>query len=61
MLVRLSVPACGCAVQGGAAYESFLRETFLWDRVTSIEEHLSRRPDIMTTLPPPSVANRYTG
>jgi hypothetical protein len=47
--------------QGAGAHESFVRETFLADRKTTVEAHLRRRPDIMTTLPPPSVANRYTG
>lgn len=47
--------------QGPEAHASFLWETFLADRVTTIEAHLKARPDIMTTLPPPSVANRYTG
>lgn len=47
--------------QGGAAHVSFVQETFLADRVTTIEAHLEARPDIMLTEPPPSVANRYTG
>lgn len=51
---------CG-TTQGGLAYESFLKETFLADRTTTIEQHLLEYPEVMTTLPPPSVANRYTG
>lgn len=47
--------------QGEAAYASFVQETFLADRVTTIEAHLAARPDIMSTIPPASVANRYTG
>lgn len=49
------------AKQGPEAHASFLEETFLADRKTTIASHLRRRPDIMKTLPPPSVANRYTG
>lgn len=47
--------------QDGPAFRSFLRETFLADRKTTIEEHLARRPDILQTKPPPSVSGRYSG
>ena len=47
--------------QGGHAYESFLTETYLADRRTTIKEHLAARPEIMLMEPPPSVAGRYSG
>lgn len=45
----------------GVAYQSFVQETFLADRKTTIEEHLARRPDIMLMEPPASVLGRYSG
>ncbi|GAB5033971.1 Hypothetical protein NocV09_01600860 [Nannochloropsis oceanica] len=45
----------------GLAYQSFVKETFLADRKTTIEEHLIRRPDIMLMEPPASVLGRYSG
>jgi len=46
---------------GPVAFGSFLDDTFLADRKTSIREYLKSRPDIMTTLPPPSLTERYNG
>lgn len=47
--------------QGEEAHRSFLQETYLSDRKTTIEEYLAMRPDIMLMEPPPSVIGRYSG
>ena len=54
---------CVLAAQrlGPEATASFLDETFLADRATSVRTYLKANPDIMTELPPPSVAARYGG
>ncbi|CAK0798866.1 unnamed protein product [Prorocentrum cordatum] len=54
---------CVLAAQkaGTAALESFLDDTFLADRTTTIRAYLASRPDIMETLPPPSLLERYNG
>ena len=44
-----------------AAHASFLDETVLCDRVTTIREYLARHPEVMTTLPPESLRERYSG
>ena len=44
-----------------AAHASFLDQTFLADRRTTIREHLARDPSIMQELPPESLAVRYGG
>ena len=46
---------------GQEAEASFLDDTFLADRATSVRAYLKANPDIMTELPPPSVARRYSG
>ena len=46
---------------GPEAYDSFLDYTFLADRQTSIRSHLEGRPDILTSLPPPHLRERYGG
>jgi len=43
------------------AYENFLDNTFLADRVTTIRTHLINEPGIMEELPPPELAERYSG
>ena len=43
------------------AHASFLDQTFLADRRTTIREHLARDPTIMQELPPESLAVRYGG
>ena len=54
---------CALAAEklGPVAYASFLDETVLCDRVTTIREYLSRHPEVMTTLPPESLRERYSG
>jgi hypothetical protein len=42
-------------------YNSFLDDTFLVDRKTTIRAYLTSRPDIMTNYPPQELAIRYGG
>lgn len=46
---------------GGVCYDSFLDDTYLVDRKTTIRTYLEQNPQIMTTLPPPELAERYCG
>jgi len=46
---------------GPVCYESFMDETYLADRVTTIREYLERNPDVMHTVPPGDLAIRYGG
>lgn len=46
---------------GQECYESFLDDTFLADRTTTIRTYLDSNPDVMTTQPPPELAVRYGG
>ena len=46
---------------GPECYDSFLDETFLVDRKTTIRSYLTSNPHIMTTEPPPELAVRYGG
>ena len=46
---------------GPVCYESFMDETYLADRVTTIREYLEQRPDVMQTVPPGDLAIRYGG
>ncbi len=48
----------GC---GPAAQASFLDETFLVDRKTTVRAHLAAHPEVMTTRPPPELEGRYSG
>lgn len=43
------------------ARDSFLDETYLADRKTTLRQHLAARPEIMDTEPPPSLIGRYSG
>lgn len=54
---------CVLAVQkaGLLAYNSFLDETFLVDRQTTVRTYLAAHPYIMDTGPPPSLVDRYSG
>jgi hypothetical protein len=42
-------------------YNSFLDDTFLVDRKTTVRAYLSSRPHIMTNLPPQELSTRYGG
>jgi hypothetical protein len=46
---------------GGVCYDSFLDETYLVDRATTIREYLTRCPDIMKIEPPEELRERYGG
>lgn len=46
---------------GLVCYNSFMDETYLADRVTTIREYLEMRPDVMETIPPGDLAIRYGG
>jgi hypothetical protein len=46
---------------GPIAEESFLDGTVLADRTTTIRQWLEQNPEIMSELPPPSLAQRYAG
>lgn len=55
---------CLLAVQkaGGAAYESFLEDTYLVDRTTTLKEYLVENADmVMASRPPPHLAARFGG
>ena len=54
---------CCLAAQklGDAAYASFLDETFLADRKTSLRSYLAEHPEVLTTEPPESLRERYGG
>jgi lysophospholipase L1-like esterase len=42
-------------------FESFMRDTYLCDRMTTIGDYLDTHPEVLTTLPPASLAHRYSG
>ena len=54
---------CALAAEklGPIAYASFLDETYLCDRRTTIRQYLKEHPAVMTTLPPEALAERYGG
>lgn len=54
---------CVLAAQklGKACYDSFLDETFLVDRKTTVRAYLAAHPEVMATEPPPELRERYGG
>uniref|UniRef100_A0A7S2Z085 Gamma-glutamylcyclotransferase n=1 Tax=Chloropicon laureae TaxID=464258 RepID=A0A7S2Z085_9CHLO len=46
---------------GTEAYDSFLDSTYLADRATTIRSYLDKRPDILDSLPPEHLRERYGG
>lgn len=54
---------CYLAAQsnGAECLDSFLDETFLVDRVTTIRAYLNQQPAVLEQLPPPELAARYSG
>jgi len=46
---------------GGICYNSFLDQTFLVDRVTTIREYIDKYPEVMETEPPDNLKERYNG
>jgi len=55
---------CLLAVEkvGGSAYESFLKDTYLADRRTTLAEYLDdHAEEVMNSFPPPHLAARFSG
>ena len=46
---------------GPMCRDSFLDDTYLIDRTTTVREHLAANPAVMSTLPPAEFAERYGG
>eukprot|EP00580_Thalassiosira_gravida_P012752 CAMPEP_0201632868 /NCGR_PEP_ID=MMETSP0493-20130528/6367_1 /ASSEMBLY_ACC=CAM_ASM_000838 /TAXON_ID=420259 /ORGANISM="Thalassiosira gravida, Strain GMp14c1" /LENGTH=315 /DNA_ID=CAMNT_0048104473 /DNA_START=40 /DNA_END=987 /DNA_ORIENTATION=+ len=46
---------------GGLCYDSFLDDTYLVDRKTTIREYLKQFPEVMAMEPPESLRERYGG
>jgi len=47
---------------GAECYDSFLDETFLVDRTTTVRQYLEERPGLLdNALPPPELVGRYSG
>ena len=46
---------------GAAAYDSFLDDTYLADRKTTLRAYLAEHPEVLTTEPPESLKERYGG
>jgi hypothetical protein len=46
---------------GGLCYNSFLDDTYLVDRKTTIRQYLKQFPSVMATEPPESLRERYGG
>ena len=42
-------------------FRSFLDETYLVDRKTTVREYLKEHPEVLETQPPPALAERYGG
>ena len=49
------------SITGGLCYDSFLDDTYLVDRETTIRDYLKQFPDVMATGPPESLRERYGG
>ena len=41
--------------------DSFLDETYLADRKTTVRQYLAENPQVMHTRPPPALVGRYSG
>lgn len=46
---------------GDECFDSFLDETVLVDRTTTVREYVSRHPQVVETFPPPGFEERYSG
>jgi hypothetical protein len=46
---------------GSQCFDSFLDETFLVDRETTVREYVERYPEVLGTTPPPELVGRYSG
>lgn len=61
---RVYLRHCYLAAQsmGDKCFDSFLDETFLVDRTTTIREYIDQHPGLIeNTIPPPGFENRYNG
>ena len=58
---RVYLRHCVLAAEKQGQLDSFLDETYLADRVTTIREHLAKDPTIMQEKPPPALVARYSG
>lgn len=60
---RVYLRHCVLAAKGFCqeAYDSFLDNTYLADRATTIRQYLAQHPEIMDELPPPELVGRYSG
>ena len=54
----LAAKNCGSSE---CCYNSFLDETYLVDRVTTIRDYLKQHPEVMDTEPPNNLKERYGG
>ena len=54
---------CYLAAQGmgDVCFNSFLDETFLVDRKTTIRQYVQEHPEVLETEPPPDLEERYCG
>uniref|UniRef100_A0A7S0IWQ4 Gamma-glutamylcyclotransferase AIG2-like domain-containing protein n=1 Tax=Calcidiscus leptoporus TaxID=127549 RepID=A0A7S0IWQ4_9EUKA len=54
---------CALAAEkmGPHCQTSFLDDTYLVDRVTTVRAYLEKFPEVLSTLPPPSLCERYGG
>lgn len=54
---------CALAAErlGPVAHASFLDETYLCDRTTTIREYLAQHPEVLSTEPPEALKERYGG
>lgn len=54
---------CALAAErlGPLAHASFLDETYLCDRTTTVRAYLDAHPEVLTTLPPEELRERYGG
>jgi len=46
---------------GETCFDSFLDETVLADRTTTIRQYVERHPEVLLMKPPPELASRYSG
>lgn len=46
---------------GNLCFNSFLDETYLVDRKTTIRDYIQQHPNVLEVAPPPELASRYSG
>ena len=57
----LEISGFGSQSMGHVCLDSFLDETFLVDRQTTIRQYLQDNPQVLETRPPPELEQRYSG